>query len=171
MEENSHSIYSMLRENIVEHLLIGDLLRTLWRRSIFDVEVLRSEFDAGGYDLVVSHRNFVRHIQLKTLREGGKADEFKVGTKLAARPSGCAVCVIVSDNLELNGFLWFGGSPGEPLPSIEHMKIARHTKGNSSGDKLERALHRLVPRKDFVKLATIEHLVDRLVGGLDKDLC
>ena len=46
-----HSLHSVLREVILEHLLIGELLRVLWRRGITDAEILRSEFDAGGYDL------------------------------------------------------------------------------------------------------------------------
>ena len=33
---------------------------------VIDVEVLRSEFDAYGYDLVMTRGHIVRHIQLKT---------------------------------------------------------------------------------------------------------
>src|SRR5262245_59321341 len=43
---NQHSTHSTLREHIIEHVFVGDALRTLWRRGIMDVEVLRSEFDA-----------------------------------------------------------------------------------------------------------------------------
>jgi hypothetical protein len=41
------------------------VLRALWCRGVFDVEVLRSEFDAHGYDLVMARGRIVRHIQLK----------------------------------------------------------------------------------------------------------
>jgi hypothetical protein len=37
-----NSTHSTLRERIVEHVFVGDVLRTLWRRGITDVEVLRS---------------------------------------------------------------------------------------------------------------------------------
>lgn len=50
--ESAHSLHSTLRERIVEHVFIGDALRRLWQREVRDVEILRSEFDAGGYDLV-----------------------------------------------------------------------------------------------------------------------
>ena len=51
--EVDHSEHSMLRELIIEHLFIGEGLRKLWRRGITDVEVLRSEIDTFGYDLVI----------------------------------------------------------------------------------------------------------------------
>ncbi len=46
-------IHSTLRERIVEHAFVGDALRLLWRSGVVDVEVLRSEFDAHGYDLLL----------------------------------------------------------------------------------------------------------------------
>jgi hypothetical protein len=55
-----------LRERIVEHTFVGDALRVFWRRGILDVEVLRSEFDAHGYDVVMVRGDIVRHIQFKT---------------------------------------------------------------------------------------------------------
>src|SRR5690348_2044567 len=51
--QNSDYLHSTLRERIVEHVFVGEALRQLWKRGARDVEVLRSEFDAGGYDLVM----------------------------------------------------------------------------------------------------------------------
>jgi hypothetical protein len=62
-QPNVSSIQSTLRERIVEHVFVGDALRTLWRRNITDVEILRPDFDAHGYDLVVCRGLIVRHIQ------------------------------------------------------------------------------------------------------------
>lgn len=61
-----HSTHSTLRERVVEHVFVGEALRTLWRWGVVNVEVLRSEFDAHGYDLVMARRRIVRHIQFKT---------------------------------------------------------------------------------------------------------
>ena len=58
-----HSLHSVLRERIVEHLLTGELLRRLWSFGITSVEILRSEFDRGGYDLVADNGPVVRHVQ------------------------------------------------------------------------------------------------------------
>lgn len=63
----SHYAHSTLRERIVEHVFVGDALRALWKRGVTDIEVLRSEFDAGGYDLVMTHGRTVRHIQFKSV--------------------------------------------------------------------------------------------------------
>ena len=166
MDKKIHSMNSMLRECIVEHLLIGKILRTLWRRGIYDAEILRSEYDAGGYDLVLTYRDLVRHVQLKTMLDGGKTDEFKIGLRLADRPSGCVICVVVSADLKLARYLWFGGTPGEPLPTITQMKVARHSKGTAKGVKLERAAHRAVQLKKFTEVTAIESLVDCLVGRI-----
>ena len=38
---------------IVEHLFIGETLRHLWTREIFDAEILRSKFNADSYDPVL----------------------------------------------------------------------------------------------------------------------
>lgn len=45
---------------IAEHVLVGDVLRTLWKRDVTDVEILRPEFDAHGYDVVMNRGPIVR---------------------------------------------------------------------------------------------------------------
>ena len=90
-----HSLHSTLRERIVEHVFIGDALRALWRRGVADVEVLRSEFDAHGYDLVMARGPIVRHIQFKTgVRD--KPAPVSVGRALADKPSGCVIWICVT---------------------------------------------------------------------------
>ncbi len=123
-----HFLHSTLRERIVEHVFVGDMLRSLWRRGITEVEVLRSEFDAGGYDLVVAFQRIVRHIQFKSMVAGGRAANVKVSLKLAEKPSGCVIWIIVTPDLGFDHFLWFGGTPGLPLGDIEQFRTAKHTK-------------------------------------------
>lgn len=163
----SHYIHSTLRERIVEHVFIGEALRRLWKRGALDVEVLRSEFDAGGYDLVMSHRKIVRHIQFKSVTEAGKAARVKVSLKLMEKPSGCVIWIVVSpEDLQINSYRWFGAPPGEPLPDISGLKVGKHTKGNSAGTKLERAGHRIVPMSKFSELPDMDAVLDRLFGPL-----
>ena len=83
-EAASHYLYSTLRERIVEHVFVGEALRRLWQRGVTDVEVLRSEFDAGGYDLVMSRGKVTRHIQFKSVMVEGKAARTSVSLKLMA---------------------------------------------------------------------------------------
>jgi hypothetical protein len=118
--EDRHFTHSTLRERIVEHVFIGDVLRTLWRRGVTDVEILRPEFDAHGYDVVMSRGAVVRHVQLKTQAAG----KVSVGHALSQKPSGCVVWIgLEKDTLDLGPFLWFGGLPGAPLPDIPATRI------------------------------------------------
>lgn len=163
---NPNFVNSTLRERIVEHVFVGKSLQRLWQRGVTDVEVLRSEFDAGGYDLVMSLRKVVRHIQFKTSTVDGKAASTKISMNLLEKPSGCVVWIIVTPDLELQSYLWFGGAPGEPLPDIRGMKPAKHTKANAEGIKAERPNHRIVPRSRFEKLDTLDVVLGRLFGPL-----
>jgi len=164
-ETNRHSINSTLRERIVEHVFVGDMLRRLWQLGVTEIEVLRSEFDAGGYDLVVNYRKIVRHIQFKTVLQNGKSAHTKVSSKLAEKPSGCVIWIVVTPELQLQSYLWFGGLPGEPLPNIEG-KVARHTKANAQGLKAERPNHRVIRRSRFDNLDTLDAVLKRLFGSL-----
>ncbi|WP_050808197.1 hypothetical protein [Asticcacaulis biprosthecium] len=159
-----HALYSNLRENIVEHVFIGQLLQRLWQLGIVDAEILKSEFDAGGYDLVLSCRSVNRHIQLKVGRVDGTTAEVKVSTKLAGRASGCVVWILVDDDLCFKGFRWFGAAPGESLPDISAFPVAKHTKGTAEGVKNQRPDHRVVKRTKFESLSNLDHLLARLLG-------
>lgn len=154
----------MLREIILEHRFIADLLAYLWNRNTFDVEVLRSEFDAGGYDLIVSFKDITHHVQLKSTRMAGKTTHVSVGTKLAERPSGCVICFEIDDRLGANGYLWFGAKPKLPLPSMDEFAVTRHTKANAEGIKAERPAHRRVPLRRFIRIGRIDDLVAALLG-------
>jgi hypothetical protein len=143
---SSQYVHSTLRERIVELVFVGEALRKLWQLGVTDVEVLRSEFDAGGYDLVMSLQKVVRHIQFKTIMAGGKAASVNVSMKLSEKPSGCVIWIVITPKLDLQSYLWFGGAPGEPLPDISHMKPSKHAKANVQGIKTERPNHRALPR-------------------------
>jgi hypothetical protein len=165
-KETSNYIHSTLRERIVEHVFVGDALRLLWTRGVTDVEVLRSEFDAGGYDLVMSYKKIVRHIQLKTTLVDGKAAKINASLKLMEKPSGCIIWIFVTSKLELHHYLWLGSAPGQPLRDIEKLKLAKHTKGNAQGEKAERPQHRVVPRALFVELGSLDEVLEHLFGKL-----
>ena len=98
---SSHYVHSTLRERIIEHVFVGEALRKLWQRGVTDVEVLRSEFDAGGYDVVMGLRKIVRHIQFKTITVGGKANSVNVSMRLMDKPSGCVIWIVITPKLDL----------------------------------------------------------------------
>ena len=72
MTDSAHFLESGLREKVIEHLFVGDLLRCLWRRGSRDIEVLRAEVDRAGYDLVLESNGVLRQVQLKASYLGAR---------------------------------------------------------------------------------------------------
>jgi hypothetical protein len=161
----AHFQNSTLRERIVEHVFVGDALRELWRHGILDVEVLRSEFDAHGYDLVMARGRIVRHIQFKT-GTSQKPGPVSVSQSLAEKPSGCVIWIRVTPDLAMGPFFWFGGRPGEPLPAIAGYPNPLRTTHNKDGVRPLRQNHRAVPGTAFRKLETLHEVLGQLFGEL-----
>jgi hypothetical protein len=130
---NPNNTHSTLRERIVEHVFVGDALRRLWQRRVVDVEVLRPEFDAHGYDLVLARGRVVRHIQFKT-GASKKPGNVSIALSLAEKPSGCVIWIQLKPGLEMASFFWFGGSPGEPLPAITEYHVPLRPPTTSSAN-------------------------------------
>jgi hypothetical protein len=160
--EDRHFTHSTLRERIVEHVFVGDVLRTLWRRGVTDVEILRSEFDAHGYDVVMSRGSVVRHIQFKTQKDRA----IKVSLALGEKPSGCVIWIGIDEHLNLKHFRWFGGLPGQPLPEIKDFKVAQRETRNKAGERPDRRNHRMVPKRAFQVLETIDDVIEHLFGKI-----
>jgi hypothetical protein len=160
-----HSEHSSYREKLLEHLVVGEVLRYLWCQGVTTAESLRPEVDGGGYDLVIACKSVIRHIQLKSSHRGAATAKQHVNIRLAEKPSGCVVWVVFDEaTMELGPFLWFGGVPGQPLPDIQDYPVARHTKGNAQGVKAARPNIRVLKRAVFEPVASIPELVARLFG-------
>ncbi|MBZ0148036.1 MAG: hypothetical protein K8F62_10915 [Pseudorhodoplanes sp.] len=169
-EPSAHSTESSLREKIIEHLFVGDLLRCLWRRGDRDVEVLRPEVDRGGYDLVLEVNGITRHIQLKSSYRGAATSQVNAHVNLVRKPSACIIWIMFDpQSLELGPFLWFGGSPREAIVDLGD-KVARYSKGNKDGYKAERPNHRVVKKGRFQVLHTIDDVADALFGDRSAEL-
>lgn len=161
-DPKQHHENSSLRESIIEHLFVGEALRLLWRRGIVDAEILRSEFDAFGYDLVISRGSIVRHVQLKSGRD---LSYVTASLYLSSKPSGCIVFIEIDDELALKAFRFFGGLPGEPLPDMSEFKVAIRPTHNSQGVRPRRTMHRTITKKCFGPPMTLEELLEQLLGS------
>src|SRR5713101_6924557 len=160
----AHYADSSVRENLIEHVFLGELLRGLWRKNVRDLEVLRPEVDSGGYDLALEFRGMTRHMQLKASFTGARRSEVKASVRLLDRPSACILWIFFDpDTLLLGPFFWFGGAAGEKIPPLGD-KIAKHTKPNALLEKADRPAHRVVPKSRFTKLETIEAVIQKLIG-------
>lgn len=145
---------------------MGDLLRCLWRKGVRDIEVLRTEVDRSGYDLVLEANGILRHVQFKASHRLAKTAALTIHVNLLRKPSACVIWIQFDpESMELGPYLWFGGPVGERLPPLGDV-IARHSKANSEGFKGERPNHRIVKRARFEVLATIEDVARRLFGDL-----
>ncbi len=164
MADTAHFLNSSLREKVIEHLFVGDLLRYLWCNGIREIEVLRAEVDNGGYDLVLECNGVWRHIQLKTSHRSAKTSSVSVNTKLARKLSGCVIWVFFDPiTLELGPFFWFGGQQGERLPDLG-ARHGRHTRANSKGFKANRHGVRVLNKAEFSALATMADVARALFG-------
>jgi hypothetical protein len=156
--DSGHTLQSSLRASIVEHLFVGELMALLWSRGIREIELLRAEVDCAGYDLVIGCNGIERHIQFKSSHKEGKATIVNVHTALCRKPSGCVLWIVFDENeRKIGPFLWFGGSPGRPMPELGD-RVARHTRKPKS----ERKAIRVVTKNRFEKLTSIEEVADRL---------
>lgn len=162
------STKSSFYAQLVEHVFISEVLQEAWFGYGHTVEVLRSEVDASGYDVVFECNGVLRHVQLKSLTKGGKRSDFNVNSALCQKPGGCVVVLERDEDqsaCRVNlSYLFFGGAPGKPLPSLESFKIGKHSKGDATGKKKERPAIRLVPKSRFDKLDNARVLVQRLFG-------
>lgn len=151
------------REQMLEHQFLAELTRTLMRQG-HRCEVLRAEFDGSGHDVVLECDGVIRHVQLKAMRSDGKRRDVNIHVDLAAKPSGCVIWMLVDpETLLIEGYRWFGGAPGEPLPPLGD-RVVRHSRANAQGQKAERPDLREAPKSAFVAIPTMEALIERLFG-------
>lgn len=165
MNVESNYLYSTLRERIVEHVFVGDALRELWRSGVYDVEVLRSEFDAHGYDLVMSRGKIVRHIQFKTGTQNRPA-KVSLSKALVEKPSGCVIWIKLGPKLEMGPYYWLGGAPGQPLIAITQYPNSRRVTPNKTGVRPVRKNHFDVPGSAFVARNSLSEILENLFGDL-----
>jgi len=148
--EKKNSTHSSLRESIIEHLFVGEILRQLWCRDEFKVEILKPQVDNAGYDLAIACNSTLWHIQLKTTNEDGKRSSVNIGLELTKKPNWCVIWIFVDRNLEFKKFCWFGSDSGQFVE--DDFKTTKHTKGDSKGNKAKRLGYREVPRSKFKEL-------------------
>lgn len=164
VKDERHFRQSSRREKVVEHLFVGELLRLAWCRNV-DVQILRPEVDAAGYDIVVTRGRTARHVQIKA--STGKRAQFPINISLAAQPSGCVVWLVVDQALNFTNYFWYGARLGQRLPDLERFKVARRTTRGADGVRPERPAIRAVPYWAFDELDSMETLARKLLGKLD----
>ena len=164
MTTDADFLQSAFREKLLEHVFVAELLQEVWLKNRQTMEVLRSEVDNSGYDLLLDRGGVVRYVQLKSSRSGAKTSRQTVNSKLADKPGGCVIWLVFQEcdgrvNLE---YLVFPERPDEK-PDLG-CKVGRHTKANTAGQKAERPNTRVIPKRLFTKKETTGELVSWLFG-------
>lgn len=161
----THFLRSTYREALLEHLLVGELMRAMWLNGGPPLEVAKPQVDAAGYDLILQVGGVMRHVQLKTSHHEARARSVPIQASLLDRQGPCVVWTIFqARDLQVVSYLWFGSAPGESPPDISGLRTAKHTQADSSGRKAERPAMRLLPRSRFERIDDVEGLLDRLFG-------
>lgn len=157
---------SVYREQLLEHLLIGELLKYSWLYASATLEVSQPSIDRSGHDVVLEANGVTRHLQLKSSSHAAKTFVQKVHLGLASKPSGCVVWMRFDrSTMKLGPFHFFGAEPGLPLLSLDGFGPAKHTKGNKDGIKKERPHLRIVRKSEFREISDIPALYVALFGN------
>lgn len=165
MVTTQHSFQSSYREMVLEHLFVGDVLRYFWCNKLPRIEMLKSQVDNSGYDIVLEANSIVRHIQLKSSHLGAATPGVSINVELGNKPSGCVVWIYFEpETLGFSHFLWFGQQPGEKLASLASYKTSTHNKRNAQGTKTLRPNIKYLTKAAFTRLETLEDVVKELFG-------
>lgn len=160
---SKHNEHSSYREKLIEHLFASELLKLSWLDHECGLEIAKPEVDNSGYDIIAECYGIIRHIQLKASHISSSTTQQKVHVKLADKPSGCMVWVVFDEaTLTLDHFLFYGDKAGEPLPSLDSLKVAKHSKGNKDGIKAERPNIRVINKGQFKTVKSVGELFNLL---------
>jgi hypothetical protein len=150
---------------VLEHLFVGEVMRYCWLNHLPRIEMLKSQVDNSGYDIVLEANSIMRHIQLKASHVGAATPGVGINIELGNKPSGCVVWIFFEpDTLQFSHFLWFGGLPGERLANLDTFRAVTHNKRNAQGVKTERPNIRYLTKATFARLETIQDVVIELFG-------
>lgn len=140
-------------------------MRYCWQNQLPHIEMLKSQVDNSGYDIVLEAKSIMRHIQLKASHVGSATARVNINRDLAFKPSGCVIWMFFDqDTLAFDHFLWFGKGPGEALGSLDDFSVGMHTRGNAQGVKGQRPNIRVLTKASFTRLDSVADVVLRLFG-------
>jgi len=151
--------FSLFREKFVEHRFIGEILELFWKKGIFDVEVLKSEIDNAGYDLVITYNNITNYIQLKSSLKRSKTSQQKVNIKLADKKNSSVIWIIIDDKDEGINFEYRIFIPKKN--EMDNFRTAKHVKGNAEGVKKERPNIKIVKKAQFEEVS-LDEIIKKL---------
>lgn len=89
MQLDTHQ--SVYRELLIEHLVLGELLKHSWLNDHARLEISQPAIDRAGHDVVLEVGDVTRHVQFKSSSKSAKTSRQAVHLDLASKPSGCVI--------------------------------------------------------------------------------
>lgn len=156
------SEYSGSIEKLLKIRFVSDLSRALWLTGCRDFDVLRSNVDDNGFDLMIEAKNVIRHIQFIFTANGDETLDAKVDYRLSTKASGCIIWVEYDpDTLNITTYGWYGTYQGLGLPRIWVPERSSH---NSDSIKPLTDNRRLLQKSKFTPVRSIHQLIGHLFG-------
>jgi hypothetical protein len=161
--DTSHTHMSSYRESLLEHLFVGEIMKHCWLHKLPPIEVLKSQVDNAGYDLVLESRGMIRHVQLKASHVGAATARLPINRSLATKPNGCVIWMIFDPaTLALESFHWFGEAANAGGIILDGLADAKHAKANSQGIKTIRPNVCYLPKNKMEPVNSVDDLIVRL---------
>lgn len=156
------SLNSSFYEQLVEHKFISELLQEACFRYGKTIEVLRSEVDAYGYDLVLEYQGVIRHVQLKTSKPDSSTSNQSVALRLTQKENWCVVWVRRSlpsaDKRRIELSYSFFGTQQDISPDLQDYAVTLHTRKGKDNLRQPREGHRKVHKREFIAAKDMEEL-------------
>ena len=140
--------HSTFFENLLEHRFLFDLRRELVLREVPQLlNVLKSDVDAFGFDLVLSVGSRSLHVQMKTRSGSPPANSYALSEGLWRLPNSCVIWMLYdAELLEPSSYYLLGF----PMPDKEAFPLA--TRAARRNVKMQQATHK---RQSLKQLAGI----------------
>lgn len=152
-------------ENVLTHSMISSLAGDLWRRDPeVRMDILRTEVDESGFDLVLTMSGQGRYIQIKQVNSEGRNKNFSVRADFALMPGSCVVVIVHRDSdLSIEGYRFFGAALNKPMSSVDgfNSSILPGRRGKD-GNRRVREHYRDIPGACFTKLNSVSDLLEAL---------
>jgi len=151
------------RENFIEHVFISEILQECWFVREQPIEILRSEVDAFGYDLVLECNGLIRHVQLKATQTGQSTRKQTINRYLEQKVGGCVVWIVFNHRADESrvrlDYLYFGGRrPRDRMPTLGD------TPALNPRSKTPRKNSRVLDVRQFDAIPTTGELLNRMFG-------
>ncbi len=159
---SEHSVYV---ESMLQHGFLSELLRCIWKKFPGEeVQVYNAEVDSHGFDVVLTFRGKIRHIQLKSSAQQSTTRKYLINDKLARVAGGCVLLMIYHvETLDIAGYRFFGFSSGI-FPDVSKLPLAKSARGNAQGIKLTRKNTRVLLQSAFHPQQDIATIITYLFG-------